>query len=214
MPVDTATHDRVKNVLVNQLGNEAGAEEVERWLNDHSSEPGGGLVRFVQAVARRRGLEPSARQRLRMELIKAVFPEETGGTEEAQVKEDAKDNATESAKAAPRSPGQQVCAALVVSMLGQSKTADRKQVLDGLVRNAAELAEVPQETVDDFAHWNGNGDPPVGETDDALSGIVHAGYLSLCEVYGPAEADRMLRRCIQKVDSMAVAVEYPPNRLL
>jgi hypothetical protein len=214
MPVDPSTRERVKNVLIDQLGDKAGSEEAQLWQDDHSAEPGGGLVRFIQELARRRGLEPSTRQRLRMELVKTMFPEETSGTEEAQKQEETEDSGKEGAQAAPRSPGQQVCAALVVSMLGQPNATDRKQVLDGLVRNAAELAEVPQETVDNFANWNGNGDPPVGETDDALSGIVHAGYLSLCEVYGPAEADRMLRRCIQRVESMAVAVEYPPRQLL
>jgi hypothetical protein len=211
MAVDSSTAERVKGVLTGQLGDDAGAQEAERWREHYANQPGSGLVAFVQELARRRGLDPNGRQRLRMELVKAVHPEEAGDTT-YQPGTDA--DSGESKKSAPRSPGQQVCAALVVSILGQSRSSDRGQVLAGLVRNLAQVGEVPQETVKAFSNWDGNSDPPVASSDDALRGIVHAGYLSLCEVYGPAEADRMLRRCIQRVESMAAAVEYPPRRLL
>ncbi|PSQ90983.1 MAG: hypothetical protein BRD57_05540 [Proteobacteria bacterium SW_6_67_9] len=221
MAVDPSAVARARGVLTSQLGDEAGTEEATRWQQAYAGQPGAGLVAFVQEIARRRGLDPTRRQRLRMELIKAVYPDEAGDTtgpsSVAKASTDTEGTSAGSSasnKSGPRPPGQQVCAALIVSILGQSKAADRGELLNGLAQHAAEVGEIPEETVKALANWDGDGDPPVASTDAGLSRIVHAAYLALCEAYGPAEADRLLRRCIQRVERMAAAVEYPPSRLL
>lgn len=219
MPVDRATAERVQAVLAARLGEEAAAAAAERWTTQYAMQPGGGVVRFVQELATRHTMEPTVRQRLRMELFQAIYHEEAqavaeggGGGRAAPAPRQPAEEPPQ--RTAPRSPGQQVCAALLVSMLGQARQSERAQMLAMLAEYVGQSGVLPRPLVDAFREWEGQGDPPVSDTDEGLQAMVHAGYLALCEVFGPADADRLLRRCVQRVDGMAAAVEYPPSRLL
>lgn len=44
--------------------------------------------------------------------------------------------------------------------------------------------------------------------------FIHAYYLALCSVHGPAHADRLLSDAVRKAEQNPLANKYPPRRLL
>ena len=221
MADDQDKTERVRAALTAELGTAAAEPATQAWLAQYADQPGGGVVRFVQQLAKEHKLESADRKRLRMALFQAIYPEQMGSGEpsgkeaEPAAKADAGAEGDEKpSPKAPRSPGQQVCAALVTSMLGQVKAATRGNMLALMREHVRKFNALDEEFSKAFFDWDGNSDPPTPSTDDGLSALVHAAYLALCEINGPADADRLLRRCVQRVDSMAAAVEYPPNELL
>jgi hypothetical protein len=207
---DQAKVRAVEAALAESLGADGAAKATRRWQEAYAALPGGGVVRFVQELAEHHQLEPTVRRRLRMDLFQAIFGADTGGSASKSTSTPAEP----APASAPRSPGQQVCAVMVVSMLSQAAAADRRALLNEIqshVRDAGAMDERFQEAL---SQWDGNGDPPVPASDDGLHGLAHAAWLGLCELYGPSEGDRIMRRAVERVEGMAAAVEHPPRKLL
>jgi hypothetical protein len=206
---DQAKVRAVEAALAESLGADGAAKATRRWQEAYAALPGGGVVRFVQELADNHQLEPTVRRRLRMDLFQAIFGADTGGSASKSTSTPAEP----APASAPRSPGQQVCAAMVVSMLSQA-AADRRALLNEILSHVRTAGAMDERFQKALSQWDGNGDPPVPASDDGLHGLAHAAWLGLCELYGPAQGDRIMRCAVWRVEGMAAAVEYPPRKFL